>query len=206
MFQRLTHHPKSPARRSFARRLGLLLLLGTFALGACGDDDPTAPAAPTANTGFANGYELANWMTSGIRGGDTGMLITEGTDGEEADFSYAVNLGNPGPGVDDRNAVFGVVAVKSGDVTVEWTYTGFHAFFEAYASLQFFADQGGDTPPEVATEVDAVKTSGNFSFSGSTTLSVVEGENFGFFIGGSNFDSNSRLQGKLHVTKITSPN
>jgi len=205
MFTILARHSMKAAPSLSASLLGLLFVLGAFGLGGCGDDDPTSPE-PTVNTGFTNGYEFVNWSSSGIADGTTSMGVEPGTQDEAAYFSYDVNLGNPGDGVSWRTATFTVPAPKTGTVIVEWTYTGYHAFYAAYAGLTFFASQGDGVDPVTVIAVDhAAAGGGSFTFTGTDTLTVVAGEDFGITIGGSNFDSDSQLIGNLHVTRFVSP-
>lgn len=205
MYRFIASHVPHSGSRLFAALLGMFLLSGALGLVGCGDDDPAGPGEPPTNTGFTLGYELANWSSSGITGGTTNMALVAGTREEEAHFTYSVNLGNPGTGVSARVATFSVPATKSGTVTVAWTYTGYHAFYAAYAQLTFFASQGDGVEPQVVVGVPSQAAGGGFGFSGTTTLTVVEGEDFGFTVGGSNYDSDSRLNGDLHITRMTTP-
>jgi hypothetical protein len=189
-------------RCSSAPLIGLLLVLA-LGLAGCGKDNPASPGEPDATTGFTNGYQLENWHSTGILQGTTDMALTAGSGDQQADFSYHVNLGNPSGGVSFRTATFSVPAAATGTAIVEWTYTGYHAFYEAVAELTFFADQGQGIDSEHVTGVAYQAVGDAFTFSGADTVSVVAGEDFGFTIGGGNFDSDGQVLGNLHIARLT---
>lgn len=204
MYRRFSSMSLSRTRCTVALLMIAGLTVGALVLGGCGSDHPTSPPPPN-NTGFDDGYVVDNWVKTTILDGTTDIALVADTDMEEARFTYSVDLGNHGNGVSERTAQFSVPASASGSVTVDWTYTGFHAFFAAYAELSFFADDGSGGAPTPIVEVDHQDVSGNFTFSGSTTFDVVEGEDFGFEIGGANFDSNDQISGTLQITRLVAP-
>jgi uncharacterized protein YjdB len=139
---------------------------------------------------------------SGPVGGSTSISPASG-EANEADFSYDVNLGNPGGGVSVRTATFSVVAQESGTVTFDWLYTGFHAFAAVNAELTVFAERAAGTTTVV--EIDQAAGGNSFTFSGTSTIQVEAGKPFGIIVGGSNFDSNSRLRGTVTISKLNAP-
>ena len=179
-------------------RLLVLLLASTAVLAAfgCSDDDVVAPK-PTPLP-FSGDYAMENWTDSGITGGTTSIDPDSGSTAP-AVFSYDVQLGNPGDGITFRTAKFEVPVPKSGIVTFDWVYTGYHAFCcPATAYFRIFADRD---------EFLAVGQSagGGFTFSGSAAINVSDTGTFGFEIGGENYDSDSRLRGTLTITKFRTP-
>jgi hypothetical protein len=185
--------------RILARSLWLPAILAMVS--ACGDGNGTGPG-PNPVEGFRGPYALDQWTASGITGGSTSILpIVAETD--TAWFAYTVNLGNPGQGVSHRTATFSATAARSGTVTLDWQYTGYHAFFLTNATLVAFAAHASGAPTEVV-EINQ-EAPGGFSFSGSTTIDVEAGQTFGVTIGGRNFDSDSRLNGTLKVFNFSAP-
>ena len=178
-----------------SRWLGLLAAI--LALPACGDDG-NGPSGPE---GFRGPYTLDNWTASGITGGTTSITPAAGA-ADTARFSYLVDLGNPGNGVSFRTATYSVPAAHSGTVTFDWVYTGYHAFFATRAYLVVYAQTSSGT-----TEIPLIDdvASGGFSFNGTATIEVEAGLPFGVTIGGSNFDSDSELDGTLKVFNFDAP-
>jgi hypothetical protein len=178
----------------------LVLLLASIAVLAtfncCDDDDcPVAPT-PTAPR-FSGDYAMGNWTTSGITGGTTTINPDTGSTAA-ADFSYDVSLGSGG--VSYRTATFEVPVPKSGVVTFDWTYTGFHAWCcPATAYFRIYAD--GDE----FIAINNLPAGGGFTFSGRAAINVSDTGTFGFVIGGENYDSDSRLQGTLTITNFRTP-
>jgi hypothetical protein len=157
-----------------------------------------AIAGPPCDTGFIGDLEMQNWASTGILGGTTSTSPNFGPTGS-ATFSYDVNLGNPGSGVFFRTATFSVSAPFTGPFSFDYDFSGFHAFFQAEAVFQVFANSSSGT--ETITIVDQA-TSGNFNFAGSTSIDIENGFSFGFIVGGSNGDANSRLRGDLLISNV----
>ncbi len=155
--------------------------------------------APVAD--FSGAYELQNWSSSGIQNGTVAMAPVSGETASAA-FSYAVDLGNPGPGVSLRTATFGVPADATGTVSFDWHWTGFHAWFDNYGLLQVFAEGCSGT-----TVIDLYNgaVGAPFDLTGSATIAVEKGLRFGIIVGGSNYDSTSQLNGTVSVTGFRGP-
>lgn len=145
--------------------------------------------------GFVDEFALVNWNDAGITDGTTSLTHPTGFTSVAA-FAYDVNLGNPGAGVTQRTATFEMISPITGTIRFDWEYTGFHAFFVARADFIAFSDV------QEVVELSGESVSGNFTFTGTTVINVVEGGSFGFDIGGRNGDSNSRLLGTLTVTAL----
>jgi len=160
---------------------------------------PPSSARACPVDGFTGPYDIANWTTDGIDGG-TATVDTAVSDSTTAVFSYAVNLG--GGGVSERFATFETVAEATGTVTFTWNYDWFHAWFLAEASLEFFAVDANDVVQVVPVYDQSI--SGSQTASGQVVdLAVTAGKQFGFRVGGSNFDSNSQLNGTVTLTMFT---
>lgn len=185
---------------SHAIRLRLLavLVVSMFALVAfgCSDDDDN-PVAPTPLP-FSGDYAMQHWTESGITGGTTSCTPDSGATAT-AVFAYNVHL-LAGDGVTRRTARFEVPVPKSGVVSFNWSYAGYHAFCcPATAYLRVYAD-GDEYLP-----INNRSASGGFTFSGTAAINVSEGGILGFEIGGQNYDSDSQLQGTLTITNFKTP-
>ena len=77
--------------------------------------------------------------------------------------------------------------------------TGSHAWWNAWASLQVFA--GGPAGTEVITLVNTWPAA-PFQFTGSASIQTYHGYEFGFIVGGQNFDSASVIQGNLKISNV----
>lgn len=150
------------------------------------------------------GYELQRWSTSGIEGGTTSIAPTSGPS-PTATFSYDVNLGNPGPGVTFRFTDFSVLAGASGRVTFNYDFSGFHAFCcagQRGTFLQLVVEGPGSTQ---TINLVTTETFGDFAFSGQADFNVFAGFRWSLRVGGRNFDSNSRLMGRVIVSNFVAP-
>ena len=112
-------------------------------------------------------------------------------------FTYSLNpVGNP----PTRTWDFTTVANSTGALTLDYDYSGLHAWFQVTAFLKAIVN--GAT---VATLVNdgpvncCTPPSNGFTYTGSFTFNVIAGDTYGFQFGGSNGDSNNFLQGTLEV-------
>jgi hypothetical protein len=144
----------------------------------------------------------APWSGSGTPSTE---VISDGSAGA-AVFTY--DNGAPGSSGANGSWEFSAVATTNATVDMDYRFTGFHAFFQVTAGLEAFAMNGGNET--VISVVNAGPKdngqgapSGGFSYAGTvTSLSVTAGEKYGFRMKGSNYDSNSRLQGRLEITTV----
>lgn len=159
-----------------------------------------------AQAGFVGGYELQRWTSSGIDGGTTEIIPNSGPSAT-ADFSYDVNLGNPGPGVSFRTVLFTNIAPASGNVSFDWEYNGMHAWFQADLIFEVFAETSAGRRVLEEISFGTPTGGGNFpTFFGTVTnWPIEEGMEWGLEIGGSNFDSTSILRGSLFITNFDAP-
>lgn len=176
---------KEISRLQHGRVLLLGLLIVSFS--AC-----TTSSGPDITEGFEGGWALENWSQSGILGGSTTMAGSA----EQLSMIYNVDLGNPGGGVSERTAIFSIVVPESGIVEFDWLWTGFHAFFRARGELRVKSESE-------TIELQNEGAAASFEFMGSGSIEVTEGETLEFEVGGSNFDSNSRLRGEVILTNFT---
>ena len=98
----------------------------------------------------------------------------------------------------NQSFTFNEVAAQTGTFTFHWTYTGYHAYFNAQAGLTAFTTNatGVVTTQTLVAEAPA---SGGFAFSGVAQLNLTAGHTYGFTAIGTNYDSANVLQGTLSV-------
>lgn len=151
-------------------------------------------------TGFSGPYAAGNWKSGNIKKGNTSIHPVAS---DACQFQYKVLEG--GGGVTRRLAKFRVRAEATGVVTFDFRYEIYHAWFDVHAAFTMFADT-----PEGRQVLRVVKFHGPQSvgpkvFTGAVAIHVVKGCHFGFAIGGSNFDSDSRLEGTLTLSNFAAP-
>ena len=149
-------------------------------------------ASPLSGQAFTGPYAPGQWSTTGIQDGTTAIDFTS-----SLSLSYHVDLRPVGLPVSFRTAEFSAVASQSSTFTVDWDYSGFHAFFAADATLQLFADtsQGRVVVHLVPQGTPA---GGGFAFSGqNASIQIEAGMPFGIIVGGQNFDTDGRLIGTV---------
>ena len=95
-------------------------------------------------------------------------------------------------------------APEAGNYEFSWDYSGFHAFYQVTAFLR--SSTGVDLVNVGPTNCCSAPSSG-FDYSGGPFLfqNVNAGDSIGFTMGGSNFDSDNRLQGTLNLAQVTVP-
>ncbi|MGH2474429.1 MAG: DUF642 domain-containing protein, partial [Candidatus Limnocylindrales bacterium] len=96
-------------------------------------------------------------------------------------------------------------ATTSETISLDWSWTGYHAWFQVTAELTAFVISADASDTETVL-VDAGPTSccagppsGGFTYSGTVQLDVEPGDTYGFVLSGSNADSDGRLQGTLAI-------
>lgn len=147
----------------------------------------------SATVGFTGDYELQNWSNETLPNGETEISPANGP-ADQATFRYDLELINGGFNR-EQTVDFLTTAFADGMATFDYTFTGNSRFFNAGALFDTLsAGQAGSV-------VDT-STSGRFSFDGSATFDTLQGEDFGFRIGGGNADSNREIFGDLLITRI----
>ena len=161
---------------------------------------PVAGAAPWTGSGTA---------TDGTGRTPTITVLSDGT-ATPAKFHYDFVEPNPfDPGCcATGNFEFQTTASAPGAVTLDWSYQGHHAFFQAQVGLTAFVNSGG-SDVQTITLVSAGPTncctepSGGFSYSGRVVLNITApGDTYGFRMTGSNADLNASLEGTLALAWV----
>lgn len=161
--------------------IGVLMVTAT----SCSDNG----TGPGDSEGFTESWSVENWSQSGIEEGTTSINGSA----DSLMLSYNVNL-DSNSGVSHRTAIFEVVVPSSGTVAFDWEYTGFHSFFRAFAELTV---RSGSASNVLVDDDDSIFSS--FTFMGSTSIAVTEGDSLQFEVGGSNFDKDTRLKGDVKI-------
>jgi hypothetical protein len=179
---------RDPARKK-ASAWRALLVVGALvtAMVLCG-----ASAAQGA-TAWSGG------LTSGI-GTSTTTVVSDGTT-SPPEFTYNLDNGSAGA---SGSWQFSTTSTASGPVDLDWSYSGFNAYFEVTVGLSAFVTHNGTTTTTTLVNAGPVDCctppSGGFSYSGVTQLTVAAGDTYGFTMAGSNADSDALLSGTLDVT------
>ncbi|MBV9771926.1 MAG: putative Ig domain-containing protein, partial [Bryobacterales bacterium] len=181
---------------------GTINVTVTDAAGGTATASFTISSAVSTTVGFTGPYQLQYWMPSGSNGGTTTITPASGPS-TSAQFAYSINTG--GGGVSARTWTFQDTAAGTGNVSFNWSYTGFHAYYEVTALFQVFAGSNVVTLYNPMQQNCCTSPSGGFTASGTGTIAVTQGQAFGFTVGGSNYDTNSVLNGTLTITNFSAP-
>ena len=87
-------------------------------------------------------------------------------------------------------------------MSFDWTYTFLHSWYRVEADLYVFADGSSGTTSIHEVDFFNAEFTDYRTVSGSSTVWVEEGYDFGFEIGGSNFDYSGLLNGTLTVSNL----
>ncbi len=153
--------------------------------------------------GYVLGTSAAALAATPWGGSGTGSTNVA-SDGSSAPAQFTYNWNDPCSCGTSGNWSFSTTSDVSGTVSLSWTYTGFNAWYDVTAGLNAFVTHLGTTtttPLVSAGPANCCSSpSGGFSYSGSTSLTVAVGDSYGFTMSGSNYDSDSTLNGTFTVT------
>lgn len=145
----------------------------------------------TTTTGF-----LADQTWTESSSSANGMVGASTTGGGTSEtFTYSDSSTDV---YDGQMFTFQAVATGSTDLAYSWSYTGSHAYYEASAGLVAFAD--GPSGTTTVTLLASTTVSGDFMFSGSSTLTVTSGYAFGFTASGKNDDADDVVEGTIVIS------
>lgn len=158
--------------------------------------------APSASADFQGPYEMQNW-SSEVTLGPLSVAINPATGpSPSAEFSYDA----PTPyDFTYREAAFSATATSTGTVTFDWQYYFFHSWYMVYADLWLYADGPSGTTVQHLVDFFNAYYTGPKTFTGSASIDVTEGYEFGLRVGGSNYDYSQILEGKVTVTNFCFP-
>lgn len=133
------------------------------------------------------------WTASG-----PGSVVTTDADigdDQQAQFTYFLNPA----GFSTRSWEFKTTASSTGQVTINYNWAGFHAFFQVTTGLETIDANGNTTIIADGPVNCCTPPSNGFNYSGQVVLDTVAGQQYGFKLSGSNFDSNNTLQGTFTI-------
>ncbi|BBI36745.1 S-layer homology domain-containing protein [Cohnella abietis] len=148
----------------------------------------------TQRTALASGWSTA-WNVAGP--GTTSIIPNHDNNG----FLFKYNL-------QDQSVWYGQswtissIATESNTFEFDWHYSGMHAWYMTQAKLTAFVTHA-DGSTDSTNLYRPADVSGGFDVSGNSSLSVNQGDEFGFIIYGSNFDSNDLLSGSLEINYLS---
>lgn len=107
--------------------------------------------------------------------------------------------GSADPAITGVQAWFGVIADRTGTITFNYQFDGFHSWIGGFAELWVYSE----APGELATQVvPFVPVSGPFGMSGVASLNIVEGYKWGVIAGGRHFDSLYAFNGAVTISNL----
>ena len=158
-----------------------------------------------ASADFSGPYEMQNWSSSGLIdefGNNSGTTSITPSSGPTASAEFGYNVSLSGGGVSYRTATFSTTADHTGSISFDWQYDFFHSWYDVEADLYVFSNGPSGTTVHLLDFYSEGNT-GPRNFEGSSTIWVESGYDFGFIVGGSNYDSNSALLGTLTITNFS---
>ena len=135
----------------------------------------------------ANAYADTIGTFTGSGPGTYSVSSTEDT----VDLIYAIDSTAVYRGV---SWTFTAVATTTETLDLNFLSTGNNAYYEAQSTLDVFTPAG-------ATQLYSAYTGGGYSFSGPVVLNLVAGEDYGFTVSGSNYDSEDFVHGEIMLTQ-----
>ena len=194
---------RSTPRDRGLRRVTISTALTSLLLGLL-----TVVAFPLAPTAFADD---GGWSVT-EQPGET-VLSTSSGETSAAQMTYAMSPAGLG---ENRSWVFERTMTEEGGedeggvrgVRVPWSWEGFHAYFQVTAELEAFVQKEGSEqrtyqalPLVTAGPTDCCDSpSAGFSYGGLATFDVAPGDQYGFRLTGSNYDSTNVLNGTLTLS------
>lgn len=175
--------------RSSGALLGVLVLLCSPALTG------TALAADL----HSSAYEETQWASTGMSGGATNVGVV---DHDTIELSYNATGRS---GVSYRTTEFSVEAATDGTASFDWTYDFHHAWFYVDADLWVWADGPSGRKTVQLVNFFNRHFTGARSLTGTTSITVHEGYDFGIRVGGRNGDSASFIRGTVTLDNFSAP-
>ncbi len=188
--------PGGPCIRAF--HVGLVALLVAVSAPMVGSTD--VASAATITTWTAGG---AGNVTLDSDGSVTPPQLTYNLPIPHDDDN---NVSDPGTRFQDETWTLSTTASRTFTDTVQYTYTGFHAYYSVVVHLDAFVTHAGVTTTVPLVHDGPVNCctppSGGFAYTGTHAFDVQSGDTYGFEVGGSDFDSNPSFFGTLTVAPL----
>ena len=154
-----------------------------------------AVAAPGRAGTITSTLDAAHWTVSAATAGTTGL-----SPATDPSTSLTFTYNNNGGGTANDSYTIETTAPTTGTVTLDWSSSGFYAYYAVNASLVAFSGTSTQTIYSYGPTNCCSAPSNGFSYSGSVTLVAVAGQVLGFTVAGSNGDSNPTISGTLVIS------
>lgn len=158
--------------------------------------------APSALADFQGPYECQNWSMTILNGPLDLAINPDAGPSPFLEFSYSAPLPY---NYDYRKAALSAVASRTGTVSFDWEYNFFHSWFSVYADLWVYADGPSGRTEQHLVDFYQWGYTGPKTFTGSVSIDLTEGYEFGLIVGGSNFDRAQILEGTVTLTNFFFP-
>lgn len=156
-----------------------------------------AAAAPGRAGTITDTLDAAHWTVSAATAGTTGL-----SPASDPSTSLTFTYSNNGGAASDSYTIE-TTAPTTGPVTLDWSSSGFYAYYGVKASLVAFSGTSSQTIYNYGPTNCCSAPSNGFNYSGSVTLAATAGQVLGFTVAGSNGDSNTTIQGTLVISAPT---
>lgn len=158
--------------------------------------------APSARADFQGPYECQDWSSTVLQGPLDVDINPAAGPSDYIQFSYQA----PSPyNYTARRARFSAMATSTGTVSFDWEYYFFHSWYNVYADLWLYADGPSGRTEQHLVDFYNLEYTGPKTFTGSASIDVTEGYEFGLEVGGSNFDYSQILEGTVTLTNFLFP-
>lgn len=155
----------------------------------------------SASADFTCGYECQNWGSTVLFGPLDVTIIPASGPSPFIEFSYEA----PTYQYDYRMAAFHTIATHTGTISFDWEYYFFHSWFDVYADLWVYAEGPSGRTEQHLVDFYNLEYTGPKTFTGSASIEVYDGYEFGFEVGGSNYDYSEILEGTVTLTNLGLP-
>lgn len=170
-------------------------ILPLVVLGACTTSETLTSPKPSLTPSFS--VSPSAWSAAGP---GTVTLVNDGSTGNPS-MTYA--LSGYGVVFSPQTWSFSTTASSTGAQTLNYDYSGYHAFFQVHVFLHPFVVHNSSKTYLSGIDQGPVNCctspSGGFHLTGSTVFNVTAGDTYGYEFGGWNFDSDSRLLGTFTI-------
>ena len=113
--------------------------------------------------------------------------------------SVSLHYDDTPSGYSEQQWTFATTAVSTGAYNFSWSYGGLHSWFQSHQALEAFADGPSGTTTIQLVPLDYLNTGNGFGYSGTATLPLTQGYNWGVRPSGGHFDSSQILVGTVTI-------
>lgn len=162
----------------------------------------TATAFVVSAAAQAAIYVPADWSSNAFGNGSASV-----TSAAPGSISLNYDFDGNKAMFDGLTARFVNTATEDGAVTFSWAFDGHHSWYEATATMNIFVTHGSATNNFSAYDgsVSGQPVTSLFSITGSYTVDLKAGDQWGIEVGGSNYDESLLLNGVVTLTGTPVP-